>query len=291
MAQDPSHSAVPVAELEYEHSPLEDAVIRYRKQLILVGVLAVVGSLGYFGNKLWKEGKHKEAALAFTRAQTVGELRGVAADHAGQTAAGNALLKAAQLLAEDGKAKEAIEELKKLLSTYPQHPLADLAKFRLADIQMQEGATQDAVSTFKEVSSSPNSPYAALSLLRIADQQWQDGKTADAEKLYQELLTKHGGDRMFAIAEQRLKQVKMTPPALVDFVPEPAAPAAAPGTPGLPGANTAPPSLDSLNKAISTPGLLGDDPAPGAGTSLTPDVPVEKTDSLLPPPALPASPK
>ena len=43
MASDPKQAPVPVAELEYEHSPLEDAVIRYRKQLILVGTLALLG--------------------------------------------------------------------------------------------------------------------------------------------------------------------------------------------------------------------------------------------------------
>ena len=185
MASDPNSTAVPVAELEYEHSPLEDAVIRYRKQLILVGVLAVLGSAGYFGSKLLKEAKHKNAALAFTRAQTVGDLRMVASTHAGQSAAGNALIKAAQLLAEEGKGKEAIEELNKFLASFPQHPLVDLAKFRLADVQMQEGATQDAVTRFREVANTPGSPYAGLALLRVADQAWQDGKTDDAKKLYQ----------------------------------------------------------------------------------------------------------
>jgi len=284
MSQDPN-SAVPVATLEYEHSPLEDAVIRYRKQLILVGVLAVVGSVGYFGNKLWSESKQKDAAIAFTRAQTVGELRNVATAKAGQPAAGNALIQAALLLADDGKGKEAIEELNKFLAAYPSHPLVELAKFRLADIQLAEGATQDAVAKFQEVSSSPGSPYAALAHLRIADQKWSDGKIEEATKLYQELLTKGGGDRMFQLAEQRLKQVKIAPAALIDFVPEPspAAPGAAPG-------NMAPPSSDALNQSISTPGLLGDDPASG-GASLTPDAPAGKSDSLLPPPVLPASPK
>ena len=289
MASDPNSTAVPVAELEYEHSPLEDAVIRYRKQLILVGVLAVLGSAGYFGSKLLKEAKHKNAALAFTRAQTVGDLRMVASTHAGQSAAGNALIKAAQLLAEEGKGKEAIEELNKFLASFPQHPLVDLAKFRLADVQMQEGATQDAVTKFREVANTPGSPYAGLALLRVADQAWQDGKTDDAKKLYQELLTKNGGDRLFNIAEQRLKQIKLAPPVLIDFVPEPAP---TPGTPtpgGPPGLNMAPPSAAALDKAISVPGLLGDDPAP-ASTSLNDAAPAPG-DALLPTPVLPPAPK
>ena len=294
MAQDSNPSApVPVAELEYEHSPLEDAVIRYRKQLILVGVLAVVGSLGYFGSKLWKESKHKDAAIAFTRAQTVGDLRSVASAHAGQTAAANALLQAALLLASDGKGKEAIEELNKLLSTYPQYPETDLVKFRLADIQLQEGATQEAITRFQELAGTAGSPYAALSLLRMADQKWLEGKTDEAGKLYQELLTKHGGDRMFSIAEQRLKQLKIAPPTLVEFVPEPTpAPGTPPpgGTPGLPGGNLAPPSADALNQTLSTPGLLGEDPAAAPGTSLTPEAPPSTDDSLLPAPVLPPAP-
>ena len=83
MASDPKQTPVPVAELEYEHSPLEDAVIRYRKQLILVGTLTLLGTVGYFGSKLWKDSQHKNAALAFTRAGTVGELRNVATTHSG----------------------------------------------------------------------------------------------------------------------------------------------------------------------------------------------------------------
>ena len=275
MSKDPDPAAVPVAVLEYEHSPLEDAVIRYRKQLILVGVLAVVGSTAYFGSKLWKESKHKDAALAFTRAQTVGELRAVATEKAGQTAAGNARLQAALLLTQDGKGKEAMDELNSLLTSDPKHPLAELAKFRLADIQLAEGATQDALTKFQEISGTPKSPYAALALLRTADQKWQEGKTDDAKKLYQELLTKGGGDRMFQIAEQRLKQIKINAPVLIDYVPEPT-PAAPPGSPGAPGEN-APPSANALNQTISAPGL-GDDPA-AAG------------ESLLPPPVLPATPK
>ena len=285
MSSDPNSTAVPVAELEYEHSPLEDAVIRYRKQLILVGVLAVLGSAGYFGSKLLKEAKHKNAALAFTRAQTVGDLRTVASTHDGQTAGGNALLRAAQLLVEEGKGKEAIEELNKFLTSYPQHPLADLAKFRLADVQMQEGATQDAATRFREIANVPGSPYAGLALLRVADQSWQDGKTDDAKKLYQELLTKNGGDRLFNIAEQRLKQVKLAPPVLIDFVPEPTPTPGSP-TPGSPpGLNMAPPSAAALEKSISIPGLLGDDPTPSS-TSLNEAAPAQE-DSLLPPPVLP----
>lgn len=279
MASDPTPSpaTVPVAELEYEHSPLEDAVIRYRKQLILVAVLAVAGSTFYFGSKMLKEARHKEAGLAFTRASTVADLRNVASEHASQTAAGNARLQAAQLLAQDGKPREAIDELKQMLAIDPPHPLAEVAKFRLADLLLAEGASKDAVALFQEIANTPNSPYAALALLRVADQTWKEGDSAEAGKRYQEILTKHGGDRIFAITEDRLKQVKIAPPVPVDYVPEPTPqPGSTPGGPN--DANMTPPSAAALEQDFSTPGLSLDGEAPPSDAS---------PESLLPPPVIP----
>lgn len=258
---------VPVAHLEFEHSPLEDAVIRHKNKLILVSVLAVVGSLGYFGNKLWTEHKQSVAALAFTRADTVGELREVAAQNPGQPGGGSALLDASRLLTKEGRNKEAMEELQKFITNYSSHELADLAKFRLADLKLQEGSLQDAAAGFQEIAKNPSSPYASLALIRAGDILWQEGKTEEARRLFEEAVTKTGGNQ---VAMERVKQVKLAAPTLIDYVPEPAPAAPAPG--GLP-------SIDALNGTINTPGLMGDDP-----TGLGGEAP------LLPPPALPGLP-
>ncbi|RYD32954.1 MAG: tetratricopeptide repeat protein, partial [Verrucomicrobiaceae bacterium] len=258
---------VPVAHLEFEHSPLEDAVMRHKNKLILVSVLAVVGTLGYFGNKLWVEHQQSVAALAFTRADTVGELREVAAQNPGQPGGGSALLDASRLLAKEGKNKEAMEELQKFISNYSSHELIDLAKFRLADLKLQEGSLQEAAAGFQEIAKNPASPYASLALIRAGDIHWQEGKTEEARRLFEEAVTKTGGNQ---VAMQRLKQVKLVAPTLIDYVPEPAPAAPAPGSP---------PSIDALNGAINAPGLMGDDP-----TGLGGEAP------LLPPPALPGLP-
>ncbi|MES2705367.1 MAG: tetratricopeptide repeat protein [Verrucomicrobiota bacterium] len=266
---------VPVAHLEFEHSPLEDAIIRHKSKLILVGALAVVGTLAYFGNKLWVDHKDSAAALAFTRAQTVGELREAAAKNPGLPGAGSALIEAARLLAKEGKGREAIEELEKFIAGYPAHELLSLAKFRLADLKLQEGGLQDAADRFLEIAKDPKSPFTPLALVRAGDIRWQEGKTGEASQLYQQAVTVSGGNQA---AMQRLKQVKLVPPTLIDYVPEPTPPPGIPGLSGIPGLNNAPPSAGVLNGGINTPGLLGDDPAAGLEAP------------LLPPPAIPGVP-
>lgn len=271
---------VPVAELEFEHSPFEDALIRHRRKLILVASLAVVGTLGYFGSKLWKDHQHSVAALAFTRAQTVGEYRTVAGSHPGQAGGGSALIEASRLLALDGKGREAIDELEKFLKGWPQHELVPLAEFRLADLKLQEGGAPDAAERFLKISKDTKSPFAALALLRAADIRWQEGKNDEAKKMYEEVGIKGVGGQLFEISKQRIKELHLVAPTMIDYVPpEPTPEAGTPGTPGIPGLNTAPPSADAL-QGLNSPGLLGEDPVSVEGAG----------DSLLPPPALPQSP-
>lgn len=265
---------VPVAELEFEHSPFEDALIRHRRKLILVASLAVVGTLGYFGSKLWKDHQHSVAALAFTHAQTVGEYRTVAGANPGLPGGGSALVDASRLLALDGKGREAIDELEKFLKGWPQHELVPLAEFRLADLKLQEGGAQDAAERFLKISKDSKSPFAALALLRAADIRWQEGKNDEAKKMYEEVGIKGVGGQLFEISKQRIKELHLVAPTLIDYVPPEPAPAA--GTPAVPGLNNAPPSSDAL-QGLNSPGLLGDDPISVEGG----------TDSLLPPPVIP----
>ncbi len=121
MSQEISKSKAPVAVLEYEPSAFEVALIKHKSKLILVGILAVVGTAGYWGYRLYREATHKSAAVAFTRAQTVEDLKKVATSYSGQSAAGNAVVLAAEQVSAERPA-EAIEMLKGFLSS----PLACL---------------------------------------------------------------------------------------------------------------------------------------------------------------------
>src|SRR5687767_8202435 len=96
MATDPTSNKAPVAVLEYEPSAFEMTLLKHKSKLILVGVIAILGTVGYWGYRLYKEATHKSAAVEFTRAETVEDLKKVAAEHAAQTAGGDATILAAE---------------------------------------------------------------------------------------------------------------------------------------------------------------------------------------------------
>ena len=260
MADQFSKTKAPVAVLEYEPSGFEQALIKHKSKLILVGVLAVAGTVGYWGWRLYGEASNKSAAVASTRATSVQELKEVAEKHAGKPGAGTALVDAAQKLSAE-RPGEAIGILKDFLAKYDNHPLRDLASFRIAEYYVASG---DPVSAEKEYDAvaKAGSPFSAFALLRLGDIKWGAGDTEKAREYY-DMILKNGamsGSPARSQAQSRLdRDLKIKAPALVEYTPEPA-----PATPGA-----------------ATPGLnvqgLGDF---GPGTS--------PSDSLLPPPAFPA---
>jgi len=288
MAED--QSKVPVAVLEYEPTAFEQNLLKHKSKLILVGVIAVAGTLGYWGWRLYGEAKHKSASVAFTRASTVEDLKKVASAHSGQTAAGSALIFAAQNLSTD-KPAEAIGLLRDFLAQNAEHPLRDLAAWRVGEYT---AATGDAAAADKEFQSvaDANTPYSGFALLRLGDAKWAAGENDKAKEIYDKILTNPAmtGNPARETAEERVnKQLKVKPPVLVDpppppdpfpdddLLPPPKGVAPPPPTPGAP---------NGLPPGISLPPGLSVDPSPAPA----PPPPGEiKSPSLLDaPPAAPA---
>lgn len=263
MSDNPTSSKAPVAVLEYEPSAFEDMLLKHKSKLILVAVLAVAGTGGYWGYRLYKEASHKSAAVAFVRANTVEELRNVASKYEGQTAAGNALILAAENMSSD-RPKEAVDMLRDFLARNPQHPLRDLAAYRIAEYLMLSGDTAGAANEYETVAKS-GTAYSAFALLRLGDLSWGAGDTTKAQEYYNKILTDGAmsASPVRAVAQNRVeKGLKTKPPVLVEYKEEPPPP-----TPGAPNINV--PGLGDINVDPGT--------APGG-------------DSLLPPPDLGASP-
>jgi predicted negative regulator of RcsB-dependent stress response len=212
---------VPVATLEYEPTSFEQALLKHKSKLILVGVLAVAGSVGYWGWRLVKESKHHSAAVDFTRAETVDALKKVAGEHASQTGGGNALVLAADKLFTDNKTGDAISVLKDFLSNNPEHPLQDLASWRLAEYLTASGDTAAAAKQYETVSQS-NSPFSGLAMLRLGDIKWGEGDQEKAREYYDKILRNPAmtGNPARAEAQERIdKALKTKPPTLVEYVP------------------------------------------------------------------------
>jgi predicted negative regulator of RcsB-dependent stress response len=271
---------VPVAVLEYEPSGFEQNLIKHKSKLILVAVLALAGTGGYWGYKIWKETANRNAAVAFTRATTVAELKAVAEKYSGQPAGGDALIFAADRLSAE-RPGEAIDLLKDFLNKYPEHPLRGLASFRIAEYYVLSGDSGSAEKEYDSVAKAGNS-FSALAQLRLGDMKWAAGDTAKAQEYYDAIQRSPSvaAGSVRPIAKDRLeKEIKAKPPVLIDYVPEPTA--AVPPVPDF-GSNI---DLNNLNGDPDSP----DAPLlPPANPPVVKPAPVKP--STPPPGAKPAPP-
>lgn len=315
MADSPSGSSkAPVAVLEYEPSAFELTLLRHKTKLILVGVLAVVGTAGYWGYRLYKEASHKDAAVEFTRAQTVDELKQVAANHATQTAGGNATILAADYVSTE-RPKEAVDMLKQLQSASPDHPLAPLIAWRIAEYQSLAGDAAAAEQSYEAVAKA-GTPFSAFALLRLGDARWAAGDSTKAQEYYNKILSTGAmsGSPVRAVATERVERdLKAKAPVLVDYkedlLPPPSTGAPfgninldSGATPGSPNPSLLP-GLDLPQIPASPEPVLPADPAPAAPPAgettppvapstpaadpATPAAPENAPEPATPPPAAP----
>jgi predicted negative regulator of RcsB-dependent stress response len=257
-------SKVPVAVLEYEPSGFEQTLLKHKTKLILVGVLALASTGGYYCYKLWKEAANKSAAVDFVRASSVKDLKSVAEKHSGKPAGGDALILAADRLSAD-RPGEAIDLLKDFLSKYPEHPLRGLAEFRIAEYFMLSNDAGSAEKQY-EVVSKANTAWSPLAQLRLGDMKWAAGDTAAAQGYYEVIMrsssTAAGAVR--PVAKDRVeKGIKAKAPVPVDYKEE------APGFDGI--------NLGNLNGG----------PNPGGSLLPPPRLPFDPTQ---PPPSSPPAP-
>ena len=265
MADAFSKTKAPVAVLEYEPSGFEHVLIKHKSKLILVSVLALAGTVGYWGWRIMSESARKSAAVAFTRAGTVNELKAAAEEHSGKPGAGSALILAAEKLSVE-RPGEAIGLLKDFLAKSEKHPLRDLASFRIAEYFV---ASHDPASAEKEYEAVAKAatPFSAFALLRLGDLKLAAGDTEKAREYYDLILksSSMSGSPARAAAQSRMdRALKIKAPVLVEYKADPA-PAATPDAGGL--------NVQGLSD-FGSPGTPGGSPS----------------DSLLPAPKLPPPP-
>ncbi len=263
MADAFSKTKAPVAVLEYEPSGFEQTLIKHKSKLILVGVLAVAGTVGYWGWRIMSESAQKSAAVAFTRAGTVNELKAAAEEHSGKPGAGSALILAAEKLSAE-RPGEAIGLLKDFLAKNEKHPLRDLASFRIAEYFVASHDTASAEKEYDAVAKAAT-PFSAFALLRLGDLKLAAGDTDKAREYYDLILKSSGmsGSPARTAAQSRMdRALKVKAPAIVEYKADPA-PAATPDAGGL--------NVQGLGDFGATPGG-------------------SPSDSLLPPPKLPPAP-
>jgi predicted negative regulator of RcsB-dependent stress response len=292
MADPFSKTKAPVAVLEYEPSAFEQVLLKHKSKLILVAVLAVGGSVAYWGWKLIKEAGDKSAAVAYTRAETVAQLKEAASKYSGKPAGGSALVEAAAKLSTE-KPAEAITMLRDFLSAHPQHPLRDLASYRIAEYLLASGDTAAAEREYETISKA-GTAFSPMALLRLGDLKWGAGDTEKAKDYYNTILNTQAmaSSPARTDAQSRMdRALKVKPPVLVEYKEEP--------PPPPPGGNFDNIGLGDINSSpgdgFLPPPQLPQPQLPPAPAPAPPPAPAETPSSapaVPPPPAddKPASP-
>lgn len=236
----------PVATFEHQTSSLERFLEENLKTLLIAGAVIFVGIIGYLIFTHLSESKAAEEAAAFTSAETVEEYREVISGYPGSKAAGNAQLMIGKKLAEEDETKgEAISELRTFVETYADHPLRAQGMFELATLLLETDKKEEAVAQMdKLISEYPDSHLTPYAKLTKGDFAYEDGDVDAAQKIYNEVLTKHTGTDAAKLAEQRSDRAKVDAPEIVEPRPEPLPDDATPPAP-LPGLGSpAPFSVD-----------------------------------------------
>lgn len=204
-------------------SDIEAFVDKYKVQLLLgfVGVIALIALA--FVLKASGEERRTEIANAFTAATTIEELDKVASEYNGTVAGGNALIRKAALLEEEGKKDEVQSTLGGFLTTYPNHPRKDQVLLILGRLAESEEKWSLARSYYQQVDL--DSEAIGYAKLHLGDILMQEGKYEEAETYYGNIYSELTGTDYFNDLQSRKdmasKKVAMQKNPVMPMLPEP----------------------------------------------------------------------
>ena len=242
--------AVPTLAAAAPESPLEKFLDRNFSKIIALVLLiaAAVVIVGILRHRSAEAATN--AAVAATRASTPEDCDVVVAAHPGSTAAGNSLLKKANLLWDQNKKDSSLAVLREFTGSFSDHPFRLQGMASLATRLQEMGTLDEAKKLFEQIiTDNPTHDLAGLSQLRVGDILWQQGKEAEAKKYYEELPRKFPGSPFFEENASRLEWIGAGLPTKEVEPPKPppasiAAPAATP--PAAPAGDKLIPALPQM---------------------------------------------
>jgi TolA-binding protein len=178
----PQHTGFDPVEFWYLH----------KTKIIAFTVLFVVALLGYTIFEITQRNARESANKAFASAKSADDYKKVIAEHSGQKAAGNAHLKLAELLRNEGKYDEANGILRSFIEKYPTHPLVAGAWLSLGQNAEAAGKADDALTQYQKILTTfPNSYAAPISLLAQGRIQKGKGENDAAKRTFEQVISQY----------------------------------------------------------------------------------------------------
>jgi predicted negative regulator of RcsB-dependent stress response len=290
MAEEPSDTPRPLAEISHGPSAFEAFLDRNQKGMIVLGITLVAATAGWIIYKGVKDGAEKSAGAILSKADDLPALQDLVKNHAETPAAGSAQLVIAAKQWDAGDQDASIETLRAFIAANPKHPALPSARASLASRLAQQGKADDAAALFREIADSPESRFIApYALVALGDIDKAAGKLDDAEKSYKRVQDEFSSSPFANLAGQHLRLLRFKPPVEIEPPPVPET---------KPGDAAAPPAQEGASVPKELEGnplgaIIGSqDPAPEPAVE-TPPVevpPLPPVEPSTPPVEKPATP-
>ena len=226
---------------------------RYKKEVMAVLVLALVGVAAFGGYQLYKNRQENAAAGALSGAKTAVDFQKVISQYPSTSAGASAYLLLADAQRNEKKFAEANGTLQTFIDKFPKHELVGTARLATAGNLEALGKKDEALAAYQRVvTNDPKGFMAPIALYSEIHLLKEKKQIDEARRVCETLMTQYRDSRLAPDAAYQLRLLKPentpTPAPSISVAPLP--PAAAPSAPPAQSvAPAAPPAPAPQNSA------------------------------------------
>jgi predicted negative regulator of RcsB-dependent stress response len=207
---------------------------RYKKEVMAVLVLALLGVAGYGGYHLYTDRQETVAATSLSSAKTATDFEKVIADYPNTSAGGSAYLLLADAQRNEKKFAGANTTLQTFIDKNPKHELVGTARLAMAGNLEALGKKDEALAAYQRlVAGDPKGFVAAIALYSEIHLLKEKKQIDEARRVCETIMTQYRDSRLAPDAAYQLRLLKPdnAPTTAASPAIAPPLPAAAPSAP------------------------------------------------------------
>jgi TolA-binding protein len=207
---------------------------RYKKEVMAVLVLALLGVAAYGGYQLYSNRQENAAAAALSGAKAAPDFQKVISQYPSTSAGASAYLLLADAQRNEKKFADANATLETFINKFPKHELTSTARLATAGNLEALGKKDEALAAYRRVvADDPKGFMAPIALYSEIHLLKEKKQIEEARRVCETLMTQYRDSRLAPDAAYQLRLLKPentpTPAPSVSVAPPP--PAAAPSAP------------------------------------------------------------
>lgn len=200
---------------EISHKPpfLEVFLDRHQKTIIIVAIALIVGVLVYVISSGIQESKEQSSGRMLMKADDLSSLEKIVKEYSGTAAALSAKFRLANLQWEQGQQDEALKALESLASEAKNHAIYPMVKISLSDKLASQGKYDQAIEILHVITGDPSYKFMApYAWISIGDINAKQGKKEEAADAYGQIKRDYEKSSFQTEATKRSLLVKAETP-------------------------------------------------------------------------------